>query len=170
MRRKAVGSMEYRYAPELPKPGALKNVDFANPALAPVIRMLAGNMRRAARGWTAPDGLRFRVFGTEPECFVVEPDTGEKLPGMVFCHGGGFFLPLQTSALELAARASVVAQEYKEGRLRLLYLLAQHKSLLGRRIKSKINSFFHFVPLLSGYCPLSYHSTLCRSGQVPRLS
>ncbi len=103
MRRKAVGSMEYRYAPELPKPGALKNVDFANPALAPVIRMLAGNMRRAARGWTAPDGLRFRVFGTEPECFVVEPDTGEKLPGMVFCHGGGFFLPLQTSALELAA-------------------------------------------------------------------
>lgn len=95
--------MEYKYDPELPKPKALNVIDFANPALAPVIKMLAGNMRRAVRGWMPPEDLRFRAVGSEPECFAVEPESDETLPGMVFCHGGGFFLPLQTSALELAA-------------------------------------------------------------------
>ena len=95
--------MEYKYDPELPKPGALNAIDFANPSLRPVIRMLTGNMRRAVRDWTPPEGIQFRALGTQPECFAVEPDTAERLPAMLYCHGGGFFLPLQVSALELAA-------------------------------------------------------------------
>lgn len=98
----------YPYRPELKKPGTLGGIDFGNPALAPMVRMVVQNQRRAVRSWTPPEGLAFRMVslpsqdGETVECFIVELDTDEALPGLLYCHGGGFFLPLEVPALKLA--------------------------------------------------------------------
>ena len=90
-------------------PGALGKVDFGNPALAPVVRMLAANLRRGAAAWSPPPGLKLsRRRIEETDCAVLEPDTDAPLPGVLYCHGGGFFLPLQCAALRIAA---VLAKE-----------------------------------------------------------
>ncbi len=100
---------QYPYRPELKKPKTLGGIDFGNPALAPMLRMVVQNLRRAVRAWSPPEGLAFRAVsllsqeGEAVECFIVEPDKDEALPGMLYCHGGGFFLPLEVSSLELAA-------------------------------------------------------------------
>lgn len=100
---------QYPYRPELKQPKTLGGIDFGNPALAPMIRMVVQNLRRAARAWTPQAGVAFHTLsilswdGAAVECLVVEPDTNEPLPGMLYCHGGGFFLPLEASSLELAA-------------------------------------------------------------------
>lgn len=100
---------QYPYRPELKLPKPLGGIDFGNPALAPMVRMMVQNLRRATRAWTPTEGVSFRavsVFskdGESVECFVVEPEDDSPLPGMLYCHGGGFFLPLEAPALELAA-------------------------------------------------------------------
>lgn len=99
----------YQYRPELKPPKPLGGIDFGNPALAPMVRMVTANLRQAARSWTAPEGVSVRQIsvpshdGTAVECFLVEPETDRPLPGLLYCHGGGFFLPLEVPALELAA-------------------------------------------------------------------
>jgi len=99
----------YQYRPELKKPGPINSIDFGNPALAPMVGLVVRNQRQAARSWHPPEGVALRMLsvisrdGAAVECFVLEPETDEFLPGMLFCHGGGFFLPVQTTALELAA-------------------------------------------------------------------
>lgn len=46
--------------------------------------------------------------GETIDCFVLEPEGGcPKLPTMLYCHGGGFFLPIQPMMLELAAQYAV---------------------------------------------------------------
>lgn len=87
----------------------LGRLDFGSPALAPVVRMLAANLRREAAAWQPPPGLRLsrRRIG-EADCAVLGPDTDAPLPGVLYCHGGGFFLPLQCAALRIAA---VLAKE-----------------------------------------------------------
>ena len=101
--------MAFAYRRELKQPGALQRIDFGNPKLAPMIRMVVQSQRAVARAWMPPDGLTARVFslpswdGEPIGCFVIEPEAAEPLPGILYCHGGGFFLPVQTSALELAA-------------------------------------------------------------------
>lgn len=115
----------YPYRPELKRPGPISSIDFGNPALAPMVGLVVRNQRQAARAWHPPAGVALRILpvlsrdGEPVECFVLEPDTDEFLPGMLFCHGGGFFLPVQTTALELAAvyaqrlQARVFVPEYR---------------------------------------------------------
>lgn len=101
----------YPYRSELKPPGPLSGIDFSSPAMAPMVRMVVRNLQQAVRQWQPPAGLRLSVQqvtaadGAASECFVLEPEgsSGRPLPGMLFCHGGGFFLPLQVSALKLAA-------------------------------------------------------------------
>ena len=100
---------QYPYRPELKKPGPIGGIDFGNPALAPMVRMVVQNLRQAARAWIPPEGVSVRAIhvpswdNESVECFVVEPNRDEALPGVLYCHGGGFFLPLEVPALELAA-------------------------------------------------------------------
>lgn len=100
---------QYPYRSELKTPKPLGGIDFGNPALAPMVRMVITNLRQAARSWRPPEGIALRTIcvlsadGAAVESFVVEPETEEHLPGMLYCHGGGFFLPLEVPALELAA-------------------------------------------------------------------
>lgn len=116
---------QYPYRPELKQPKTLGGIDFGNPALAPMVRMVTANLRQAARSWTAPEGVSVRQIsvpshdGTAVECFLVEPKTDRPLPGLLYCHGGGFFLPLEVPALELAVvyakklRARVFLPDYR---------------------------------------------------------
>ncbi|MCI9549076.1 MAG: alpha/beta hydrolase [Oscillospiraceae bacterium] len=116
---------QYPYRLELKQPRTLGGIDFGNPALTPMVRMVVQNLRRATRAWTPPESISFRavsVFskdGESVECFVVEPEDDSPLPGMLYCHGGGFYLPLETPALELAAvyaqklRVRVFLPEYR---------------------------------------------------------
>lgn len=101
-------------------PGRLPAIDFGNPKLTPVIRALAGNLRAGARAWTPPAGVtldRTKIGSTE--CFVLAPVGEEALPEMLYCHGGGFLLPVQTGSLALAAlyaqrlRIRVFLPEYR---------------------------------------------------------
>lgn len=99
----------YQYRSELKPPKTLGGIDFGNPALAPMVGMVVQNLRRTARAWASPGGVTVRILsilsadGTAVECFLVEPKMEKPLPGMLYCHGGGFFLPLEVPALELAA-------------------------------------------------------------------
>lgn len=99
----------YPYRSELKQPKTLGGIDFGNPALAPMIHMVVQNLHRATQAWTPPEGISFHTIsipskgGGSIECFVVEPKVEVPLPGMLYCHGGGFFLPLEVPALELAA-------------------------------------------------------------------
>lgn len=98
-----------KYRSELKQPKILGGIDFGNPVLAPMVRMVTRNLRQAARAWAPRSGLTARILsipsadGTAVECFVVEPERDGSLPGLLYCHGGGFFLPLEIPALELAA-------------------------------------------------------------------
>ena len=116
---------QYPYRPELKKPGPIGGIDFGNPALAPMVRMVVQNLRQAARAWIPPEGVSVRAIHVPSwddesvECFVVEPIRDETLPGILYCHGGGFFLPLEVPALELAVvyakklRARVFLPDYR---------------------------------------------------------
>lgn len=105
----------FTYCAELKGPGPLDKVDFSNPALAPLIRMTAANLQREAGAWAAapPPGVRVRrqeipVPGApDLPCYVVEPLEEKFLAGLLYCHGGAFFLPAQVAALRLAARYAV---------------------------------------------------------------
>lgn len=102
----------YPYHPQLGKPGGLHSLDFSDPRLAPMIRVMLHNLRIAVRAWTPPPGMIRRKCScqsgesAEIEYFVVEPEgaVGQRLPGILYCHGGGFFLPLQPMMLALAAQ------------------------------------------------------------------
>lgn len=92
------------YRPELKGPGLSGRIDFGNPSLGPMVRMLAANLRRETAAWAPPGGLRLmRERICEAECLVLGPDADTPLPGVLYCHGGGFFLPLQCSSLRIAA-------------------------------------------------------------------
>lgn len=72
------------YAPGLKGPGPLGRIDFGNPALKPMLRMMADNMKKDTRAYHPPEGLRLRSLsvdngnGRQIWCFVMEPE-GERL-------------------------------------------------------------------------------------------
>ena len=84
-------------------------IDFSRPALKPMIRAIVGNLRKECELYQPPEGIRIRKVKTEPSgrepvrCYVIEPEDSKIRPAMLFCHGGGFFLPVQASTLALAA-------------------------------------------------------------------
>lgn len=99
---------EYPYRRELKAPGGLSRIDFGSPALAPALRMTIGNLQKETRAFRPPAGLRFYKKmiphdAGETECFVLEAEAGGKMPALLYCHGGGFFLPLQASTLRIAS-------------------------------------------------------------------
>lgn len=106
----------YPYRTELKAPGVLSKLDFANPKLAPMVQLMVRNLQQSVRSFQPPQGVCVRTIqvqtqeGATYDCFVVEPNTAETLPGMLYCHGGGFFLPLQPMMLQLAAQFASTMQ------------------------------------------------------------
>lgn len=101
----------YPYSPALKPPGNWTSVDFANPRLAPAVRMMVNGIRAEVSSYSPPDGVTLcraslpAWDGESIPCFVFEPEGGsEKLPAMLYCHGGGFFLPIQPMMMQLAAQ------------------------------------------------------------------
>lgn len=116
----------YPYSPALKPPGNWTSVDFADPRLAPAICLMVRNIRTDTSSYIPPDGLTIRreqakVWDGETiNCCILEPEGGcPKLPTVLYCHGGGFFLPIQPIMLHLAAQyakelgARVYLPEYR---------------------------------------------------------
>ena len=107
----------YSYHPQLKKPEGLHSLDFSNPKLAFAVRVLVKKLLIQTRDFTPPPGVCLRLIevpawdGAQIECLVLEPaDESAPLPGMLYCHGGGFFLPLQPMMLQLASRYAAALQ------------------------------------------------------------
>lgn len=109
------GESGWRYRGELKGPGKWTGLDFGNPKLAPALRVMIQTLQRQNRNFAPPSGVAVWTVkislrdGQEMECFVFEPEESEKetekiTPAMLYCHGGGFFLPIQPMMMQLAAQ------------------------------------------------------------------
>ena len=106
---RAVG--DYPYSTELPKPGI--GVDFKyDDRIADIyVRWsnLVDNVLTAV--WKAPTGVARRALrvrardGCTIGGYILEPEGcgAEKLPTMLYCHGGAFFLTMMNCQLDMAA-------------------------------------------------------------------
>lgn len=107
---------------ELKPQSQLARIDFGNPKMQPMIRMMQGNIRRETRKWQPEADMR--LCWTElsaPDmapfsCLILEPK--ESRGSCLFCHGGGMIFPLQVTSLRIAeylaraARISVWVPDY----------------------------------------------------------
>ncbi len=73
--------------------------------------MLVRGIQQETDAFRPPEGvvLKKESFtawdGASVDCFVIGPEHGSAGDGsMLYCHGGGFFLPIQPMMLELAAQ------------------------------------------------------------------
>ncbi len=101
----------YPYSPALKPPGNWTSVDFADPRLAPAIRLMVRSIQSDVSSSLSPDGLVLRreqakVWDGETiDCCIFEPEgAGTNLPALLYCHGGGFFLPIQPMMMHLAGQ------------------------------------------------------------------
>lgn len=101
----------YPYSPALKPPGKWASLDFADPRLTPAIRVMVRGIQEEVFSFSPPAGVTLchvshAVWDDETiACYVFEPEGGcPKLPTMLYCHGGGFFLPIQPMMMELAAQ------------------------------------------------------------------
>ena len=94
----------------------LARIDFGNPKMQPMIRLLQTNIRRETQKWQpgADIRLRWEAFSIPNlpafSCLILEPK--ETKGNCLFCHGGGMIFPLQVSSLKIAeylARAAKVS-------------------------------------------------------------
>ena len=94
----------------------LARIDFGNPKLQPMIRLLQTNIRRETQKWQpgADIRLRWEAFSIPDlpafSCLILE--SKETKGNCLFCHGGGMILPLQVSSLKIAeylARAAKIS-------------------------------------------------------------
>ncbi len=92
------------------------NLDFADPRLLPAIQMMVRKIRTEVSSYIPPEGITLRKEqkavwdGEAIDCYILEPEGScPKLPSMLYCHGGGFFLPIQPMMMALAARYALEA-------------------------------------------------------------
>lgn len=107
---------------ELKPQRQLARIDFGNPKMQPMIKLLQTNIRRETRKWQpeADMQLRWEAFSLPDlpsfSCLILEPK--ESRGSCLFCHGGGMIFPLQVSSLKVAeylaraARISVWVPDY----------------------------------------------------------
>lgn len=100
----------------------LARIDFGNPKMQPMIRLLQTNIRRETQKWQpgADIRLRWEAFSIPDlpafSCLILEPK--ETKGNCLFCHGGGMIFPLQVSSLKIAeylvraAKVSVWMPDY----------------------------------------------------------
>ena len=107
---------DYEYSPELPKPGIGVDFGYDDSFGDLYVRWcnLLDNTQTAL--WKAPAGITKQSVsipardGCSIPCYVIVPagHEDEKLPTMLYCHGGAFFLTMMTCQLDAA---SVYAEE-----------------------------------------------------------
>ena len=101
----------YPYSPELKAPGKWTSIDFSDPKLAPAIRVLKQQIHEQTASSLLTLGCHYQKEqvtvwdGETIDCYVFSPDGAEGSRGaMLYCHGGGFFLPIQPMMVRLAAQ------------------------------------------------------------------
>lgn len=101
----------FTYRRELKGPGKWMEIDFSAPGIAPALRMMVQTLRRQSRDFAPPSGVTMERIaiplrdGQSMDCFVFRPgEVAETLPAMLYCHGGGFFLPVQPMMMQLSAQ------------------------------------------------------------------
>lgn len=112
--------VSYNYSPELKAPGKPVDFDLSRPGTLMMLRLLVKTHQKQTDSFAPPEGIRLgrEKQGNVP-CFVIEPESGEDLPAMLYCHGGAFYLPTQTSSLALACfyakelQMRIVIPEYR---------------------------------------------------------
>ncbi len=94
---------DYNYSSELKAPGKPVDFDLSRPGTLMMLKLLVKTHQKQTDAFVPPEGIRLgrAEMGNVP-CFVIEPEDGGQLPGMLYCHGGAFYLPTQVSSLELA--------------------------------------------------------------------
>ena len=101
----------YAYRRELKAPGNWTNIDFSDPKLVSAIRIVKQQLREQVSASLQTINChvkkeRVQVWdGESIDCYVFRPDdTDGRMPAMLYCHGGGFFLPVQPMMIHLAAQ------------------------------------------------------------------
>lgn len=101
---------KYQYHSELRGPGFGVDITNDGPLMRLFIRWntLVNNI--LCNGWTAPKGVKksrvaIQVRGdAKINAWLLEPEgNSDRLPGILYCHGGAFFMPIMPSSLALAA-------------------------------------------------------------------
>ena len=102
---------------ELKPRGQLGKIDFSNPRMQPMIRMLQDNIRKETMRWQPDAGIILRRADLSvPDmpsfsCMILEPENFPKArAACMFCHGGGMIFPLQVSSLKIAEYLARAAQ------------------------------------------------------------
>lgn len=116
----------YPYRPELPAPGRWSSFDFADPRLQGAFRLMVEQLRSQTAAFSPLAEVTLRTErhaawdGEIIACYVFEPKQPAKPAAtMLYCHGGGFFLPIQPMMMQLAAQYAaalglrVVLPEYR---------------------------------------------------------
>lgn len=100
--------MSSQYHPELKDPTPMPQVELDSPVVQPVVQTRSFLTKVKVENSEVPDGFNLREFklnrnGRSFPCYCVEPeDVTEDLPAILYFHGGGFLLPIQTPMLEKA--------------------------------------------------------------------
>lgn len=100
--------MSKEHHPDLKEPVTMPQVDFQSPVIQPVIKVSEWVNRGKVANIQLPEGFQLRKFQLEHAgrsfvCHCVESVKAEgELPGLLYFHGGGFLLPLQTVMFEKA--------------------------------------------------------------------
>lgn len=106
-----MSTIKYPYAGALKAPGNWTSIDFADPKLAPAVLLMTQRIRAETNSFFPLNKVSFQKRqvktwdGEAISCYIFEPEgAGENTPAMLYCHGGGFFLPVQPMMMHLAAR------------------------------------------------------------------
>ena len=79
--------------------------------LAPAIRLMVQQIQTDVSAYIPSQGIRLHKKkmpvwdGETIDCYLLEPEGAHsQAPAMLYCHGGGFFLPIQPMMMDLAAQ------------------------------------------------------------------
>ena len=94
---------DYGYSPELKTPGKSIDFDLSRPGTLMMLKLLVKTHQKQTDSFVPPEGIRLSRVGVgSVPCFLIEPETEDNLPNMLYCHGGAFYLPTQITSLNLA--------------------------------------------------------------------
>ncbi len=110
--------MDYPYSPELHPPQKTADFDLSRPGTKVMLKVLVKTHQKQTASFVPPAGVTLkRESIANVPCFVTEPEAGAEST-MLYCHGGGFYLPTQVTSLNLAciyareANLRIVLPEY----------------------------------------------------------
>ena len=116
----------YTYRRELKKPGQWMGIDFGNAGIASGLQLMNRTLQQQSKSFSPPSGVTIQRIsvplrdGQTMDCFVFQPEESMGMqPAMLYCHGGGFFLPIQPMLMQLASqyafslRIKVFLPEYR---------------------------------------------------------